>query len=56
VLKDAGLVCGGSVGNRRVYEIDPGGVAAMRAYLDQFWTGALTSFKLAAETQPKEAS
>lgn len=54
VLKDAGLVLDRSVGSRRVYEIDPGGVAAMRAYLDQFWTRALTTFKSAAENRPEE--
>jgi DNA-binding transcriptional ArsR family regulator len=56
VLKDSGLVLGRSVGNRRVYEIDPSGVAAMRAYLDQFWTRALSAFKSAAENRPERNS
>ncbi len=56
VLSDAGLISGRPDGNRRVYEIDPDGIAAMRAYLDQFWTEALTSFKFAADNQPEEAS
>jgi DNA-binding transcriptional ArsR family regulator len=55
VLKDSGLVLGRPVGNRRVYEIDPSGVAAMRVYLDQFWTKALSTFKSAAENRMEDS-
>jgi DNA-binding transcriptional ArsR family regulator len=41
VLKDAGLVVDRAEGTRRVYHIDPKGLAAMRAWLDQFWDVAL---------------
>jgi DNA-binding transcriptional ArsR family regulator len=34
-LLDAGLVLVQSDGSRRVYRLDPGGVAALRAYLDR---------------------
>lgn len=51
VLKDAGLVNDRSVGTRRIYYIDPKGLGAMRAWLDQFWEGALDAFKLAAEAE-----
>jgi DNA-binding transcriptional ArsR family regulator len=37
VLKDAGLVVDRPSGNRRIYQVDPDGVGALRAYLDQFW-------------------
>ena len=45
VLKDAGLVADAAVGTRRVYHIDPHGLGALRAWLDQFWGTALTAFK-----------
>lgn len=51
VLKEAGLVIDRSAGNRRIYQLNPEGVGALRAYLDQFWNRALTAFKAAAEQQ-----
>lgn len=48
-LKVAGLVRDRAVGTRRIYEVDPTGIAAVRAYLDQFWTDTLQSFAAAAE-------
>ena len=56
VLKDAGLVVDRPAGNRRIYQIDPQGVAALRAYLDQFWNRALTAYKAAAEEGQEEVS
>ncbi len=44
-LKEAGLVKDKSEGTRRVYHIDPQGLGAVRAWLDQFWEAALTSFE-----------
>ena len=55
VLKQAGLVVGVPEGNRRIYRLDPTGVGALRAYLEQFWTRALTAFQAAAERHDKEA-
>jgi DNA-binding transcriptional ArsR family regulator len=49
VLSEAGLVVGRRDGNRRIYQLDPSGVGAVRAYLDRFWTQALAAFKRAAE-------
>jgi len=49
VLKEAGLVADRSEGTRRIYHIDPKGLAAMRAWLDQFWDSALEAF--AAEVE-----
>jgi DNA-binding transcriptional ArsR family regulator len=54
VLKDAGLVFDRPDGTRRLYQLDPDGVGALRAYVDQFWTQALAAFKAAAERDSKE--
>ena len=54
VLKDAGLVTNCAEGNRRIYALDPQGVQALRAYLDQFWSRSLAVFKEAAENDEKE--
>ena len=45
VLKRAGLVCDRADGTRRLYRLDPSGLAAMRADLDRFWAQALAGFK-----------
>jgi DNA-binding transcriptional ArsR family regulator len=45
VLKKAGLVADRAAGTRRVYYIDPNGLAAIRIWLDQFWDDALLAFK-----------
>jgi DNA-binding transcriptional ArsR family regulator len=54
VLKDAGLVVDHADGTRRIYQLDPDGVDALRGYLDTFWNHALTAFKRAVEQDPKE--
>jgi DNA-binding transcriptional ArsR family regulator len=54
VLKDAGLVADRPDGTRRIYQLDPEGVALLRAYLDRFWNKALTAYKAAVETQAEE--
>ena len=54
VLKHAGLVRDRPVANRRVYSLDPRGVAELRAYFEQFWNHALRAFKTAAETLEEE--
>jgi DNA-binding transcriptional ArsR family regulator len=54
VLKDAGLVMDRPVGNRRVYRVDPDGLAALRAQLDQFWTKALANYKQLVEESTEE--
>jgi DNA-binding transcriptional ArsR family regulator len=52
VLKRAGLVSDRAEGTRRLYQLDPRGIEALRAYFDQFWTHALASFKAAVEEEP----
>ena len=49
VLKQAGLVIDEHAGTRRIYRLDPGGLGALRAYLDLFWSRALSSFKTVTE-------
>jgi DNA-binding transcriptional ArsR family regulator len=54
VLKEAGLVKERQDGTRRLYRVDPNGLAGLRAYLEGFWEEALASFKAAAETEESE--
>jgi DNA-binding transcriptional ArsR family regulator len=44
-LKSAGLVSDRSEGTRRVYYIDPDGLAKVRIWLDQSWEDAFAAFK-----------
>jgi DNA-binding transcriptional ArsR family regulator len=54
VLKQAGLVTDRAVGTRRLYELDPAGLAGLRSWLDRVWSDALTAFKTAAEEPLQE--
>lgn len=54
VLKDAGLVTDQPLGNRRIYRVDPAGLAALRADLDRFWEKTLAAYGAAVEQQTKE--
>ena len=54
VLREAGLVTDRAAGTRRIYRVDLGGMAALRAYLDHFWDEALASFKQAVEAPRKD--
>lgn len=56
VLKGARLVMDRPVGNRRIYQLDPIGVGALRSYLDGFWNQALAAFKAAVEQGDEEIS
>jgi DNA-binding transcriptional ArsR family regulator len=56
VLKNAGLVTDRQAGTRRIYQLDPDGVGALRAYLDGFWNQALAAFKEVAEERREEIS
>ncbi|MGW9028191.1 ArsR/SmtB family transcription factor [Streptomyces sp. NPDC055722] len=53
VLREAGLVVDRAVGTRRVYQLNPAGLGALRAWLDQFWDQALAAFAAAAESEGK---
>ena len=54
VLKDAGLVIDHAVGNRRIYRVDPDGLAGVRDQLDRFWTKALAAYKATVEQESEE--
>jgi DNA-binding transcriptional ArsR family regulator len=56
VLKEAGLVRDVQEGTRRVYSLDPDGLAGLRDYLDRFWNTALQSFKSRVERPEAESS
>ena len=56
VLKGAGLVVDHAAGTRRVYRVDPEGLAALRDYLDGFWNRALADYKEAAERPTKKSA
>jgi DNA-binding transcriptional ArsR family regulator len=49
VLKDAGLIRDSKEGTRRVYQLDPAGIARLRAHFDQVWDRALGAFQSTAE-------
>ena len=54
VLKDAGLVIDQAVGNRRIYRVDPDGLAGVRDQLERFWTKALAAYKTTVEQESEE--
>jgi DNA-binding transcriptional ArsR family regulator len=56
VLKQAGLVVDRPAGTRRIYQVDPDGLGALRAQLDRFWTQALANYKAIAEHRTEEVS
>jgi DNA-binding transcriptional ArsR family regulator len=56
VLKTAGLVADEPAGKQRIYRVDPGGLAAMRAELDRFWIKTLAAYKALVEQPTEENS
>ena|SRR2546423_32140 len=56
VLKDAGLVSDRADGARRIYRVDPAGLGAIRAWLDQFWEDNLKSFEMEVEADQEKKS
>ena len=51
VLKRAGLVADRAVGTRRIYQVNPEGVEALRSELDVFWGKALDAYRLIADEE-----
>jgi DNA-binding transcriptional ArsR family regulator len=49
VLSDAGLLRVTQKGTRRLYQLDPKGLAELRAYLDGLWDDALRRFAARAQ-------
>ena len=56
VLKQAGLVTDKAEGTRRIYQIDPAGLGAIRAWLDRFWRNALEEFRAEVEKDGERGS
>jgi DNA-binding transcriptional ArsR family regulator len=54
VLSDAGLVVARREGKHRIYQIDPNGIAALRAELQRFWDKTMAAYKAAVEQSPAE--
>jgi len=54
VLKEAHLVRDRREGARRIYELDPEGIALLRDHFAQLWEQALSSFKKFAEEEYKK--
>src|SRR3982751_5831387 len=54
VLKEAGLVIDRQDGTRRLYQLNPDGVGAPRAYFDRFWNRSLAAFKTAVERDKED--
>jgi DNA-binding transcriptional ArsR family regulator len=51
VLKEAGLVTERRNGTRRLYRLEPEGLAELRRYVEEFWNEALAAFKAEAERE-----
>jgi DNA-binding transcriptional ArsR family regulator len=51
VLKEVGLVVDRQEGTRRVYRVQPAGLAPVRDYLDRFWKQAMVAFAQYTEDQ-----
>ncbi|MBI3402122.1 MAG: winged helix-turn-helix transcriptional regulator [Acidobacteria bacterium] len=49
ILKRAHLVTDRAIGTRRLYQVNPEGIEALRAHFDRLWSHALAAFKKAAE-------
>ena len=49
VLTEAHLVTPRAEGTRRIYAVDPQGLAGLRDYLDGFWNRSLAAYARAAE-------
>jgi len=56
VLKDAGLVMERVAGTRHIYQLDPGGLDALRAQLEQFWSKTLMTYNQVIEESSEEES
>jgi DNA-binding transcriptional ArsR family regulator len=54
VLKSAGLVTNRADGTRRVYRLNPAGVAALKDQLDTFWHRALDGYQNVIDDKAEE--
>ena len=56
ILKDVGLVEDTAAGTRRIYRLNPEGVAALRDQLDTYWSRALTGYAETTKRPTQEKS
>lgn len=54
VLRDAGLVAAQPAGTRRIYRLNPAGVAALKDQLDTFWRRAMDGYRDVVEDNTEE--
>ena len=54
VLKDARLVSDRKAGTKRIYEVNPEGIALLREHFDKLWEQALSTFQAVAEKTHEE--
>jgi DNA-binding transcriptional ArsR family regulator len=54
-LRAGGLVVAMPEGTRRIYRLNPDGVAALRAYFERIWDDALTAYQKAAEAATSDS-
>jgi DNA-binding transcriptional ArsR family regulator len=54
VLGEAGLVSQRRDGTRRLYRVEPDGLAALRAYFDDLWGSALGAMRDLAESEGED--
>jgi DNA-binding transcriptional ArsR family regulator len=54
ILKDAGLVEDAAAGTRRIYRLNPAGLAALRDQLDTYWQRALAGYAGAVQAPAEE--
>lgn len=54
VLKHAGLVVAEPAGTRRIYRVDPDGLAVLRSDLERFWGRALAAYQGAIDQSAEE--
>ena len=55
LLKTAGLVRDHAEGTRRIYRVEPAGLAELRAQLDRFWSQTLENFKEVVERAQEDS-
>jgi DNA-binding transcriptional ArsR family regulator len=53
VLKNAQLVTVQPVGTKRIYSLDPTGLAEIRDYFERFWNTSLIAFAQEAQAPPE---
>jgi len=51
VLKESGLVSERREGRRRVYRLEPAGLAPLRAYVEELWDSVLSAYVSAAQQE-----